>query len=159
MAKRNLYFEIAAQHSAELRLIELMSTEDAASVNFNGRSFPARGMIIVRRPDSLYRLRIFLHECAHCKLHRNLYPGTPYHQLELDAERYAFAALKTAGLDSWRLSVRSQDYIFGELNADLRAGFKPAPGVFEYIGFTPEEAERHLAKMRSLPKTTAFLRK
>ena len=157
--KRDLYFEIAAQHSVGLRWITLLDTDYANREKINGRSMPGLGVIFVPRPDTLPRLRIFLHECAHCKLHRETPRGTSYHQVELEAERYAFDAITEAGIQVSRHALeRSQWLIYGELLADLRAGFDPAPGVFEYLDFSQERGERLLEHMRALPTSDRFLR-
>ncbi len=157
--KRNLYFEVAAQHSTGLRLITLIDKGHSGREKINGRSNPRLGWITVPRPDTLPRLRVFLHECAHCKLHREVQPRTPYHWLELEAERYTFAALAEAGIQASRYArERSQWSIYGELLADLRAGFDPAPGVFEYLDFSRGRSEELIAQMRALPATDEFLR-
>lgn len=156
--KRDVYFEIAAQHSADLQSIRILPSKADRSVPYLGRAIPELGIIIVQRPDTLAKLKRFLHECAHTKIHRR--SKHPYHRLELEAEQYALAALAEAGLViPESLLVDSKNRIYGELLADLRAGFEPAPGVFEYIDFSEAQAEELVTRMRALPRTNKFLHK
>jgi hypothetical protein len=157
--KRDRYFEIAAEHSANLRFITILTSEDLRGMNMRGRSTPQALFMMVRRPDTLYWLWRFLHECAHCKLHQSVSAGTPYHWIELDAERYVLEALASAGIEvNNRLLIDSQNYIFGELSADLRAGFDPATDVFEYLNMSEQRASEFVVQMRALPQTNQFLR-
>jgi hypothetical protein len=90
--KRKRYFEIAAEHSANLRWITILPPLKVLRRFgcMEARSLQCVGIIMVHRPDTFERLRRFLHECAHCKLHAEALKETPYHWLELDAEQYAF---------------------------------------------------------------------
>jgi hypothetical protein len=164
MKKRDRYYEIAAEHSAGLRTIVILppvKERPAGSVT-RGRAIPELGVIIVRRPDTLDHLRLFLHECAHCKLHQRVPPGTPYHWLELDAERYAFAALQKSGLEIPEKALEeSRYYLFGELGADVRAGQELHPEVFDYIGpFWTKHIKQVIARQENgeLKQTAEFLR-
>jgi hypothetical protein len=162
--KRSRYFEIAAEHSAGLRMIVILPPvkERPAGTVMRGRAIPELGVIMVRRPDTLDRLRLFLHECGHCKLHQRVRPGTPYHWLELDAERYAFAALQKGGLEIPEKTLEeSRYYLFGELGPAVRAGQELHPEVFDYIGpFWTEWIKNLIARQESgeLKQTTEFLR-
>jgi hypothetical protein len=159
MKKR--YFEIAAAHSIGLRLIIMLPPlSEMRHQPFNARSLPAAGIIMVHRPDTLKRLWRFLHECGHVHLHRHTPLDTPSHKLELDANQYAQKALEEAGLGAAieALKRESQSNVFCELGADLRAGFSPATGVFDYVGMNQDEAKEYVARLASLPRTTKFLR-
>jgi hypothetical protein len=160
--KRDLYFEIAAQHCPpDLRFITILPSKADRSANYWASSAPNAGIILVQRPDTLPKLKRFLHECAHVKLHKGLWPGArPYHSLELDAEKYAINAITQSGLQvSDRLLSSSICYIYGELLADLRARLEPAPGVFEFIGYSEAQAKELMQRMNALPPTTEFLRR
>jgi hypothetical protein len=78
--------------------------------------------------------------------------------MELEAEAYATKVLTDAGLITEKLLSDSRWQIKCEMKADLRAGFEPAPGVFEYLGISDEDASELLEYMDSLPRTTEFLR-
>jgi hypothetical protein len=129
--KRDRYFEIAAQHcSPDLRLITVLSTEELRMSGsgwrgwrgIRGRSKPNEGIIMVHRPDTLPWLWRFLHECAHVRLHKNIPITTPYHWLELDAERYALNAIRDAKIEiPERLLNDSRWYIQGELETRISA--------------------------------------
>jgi hypothetical protein len=163
--KRDRYFEIAAQHCpTDLRFITVLDTAGLQALGdrrlrLRGRSIPDAGIMMVHRPDTLLWLWRFLHECAHVKLHKNIPRTTPYHWIELDAERYVLTAIRDAEIEiSKRLLVDSQNYLYGELLADLRAGLEPASGIFEYLDMTEQQGSELVSEMRALPRTTEFLR-
>jgi hypothetical protein len=157
--KRPLYYDIAAEHSTDLHSIYVLTTEDIRRCAQYASSIPDVRMIATPRPDTLTRLWRFLHECAHVKMHQSPAKHMSYHWLELDAERYAYMALHQAGIKIPERRIQeSRWHIRYELTADLRAGFKPAPGVFEYLEWGEQKATAYVAHIQSLPQTFAFLR-
>jgi hypothetical protein len=169
--KRDLYFEVAAEHSVGLQYITILEPlkEHNRYHNFRARSLPKIGVVMSQKPNTISRLWRFLHECGHCKLHSNLRRSVDvaYHSIELEAERYAYDAIKSAGIEVSAKALRdSQDYISGELMADARAGFQPAEGVFEYLSLFEDESSDYyvadylrdrVAEILSGPRTVEHL--
>jgi hypothetical protein len=160
MKLRERYYEIAARYSADLRWITILPRlREMRLLSYNATSQPGLKVIHVRRPDTLSRLWRFLHECGHCERHQKVPNGTPYHQLELEADQYAGDVILAEGLKiPERLLEERRDHVFSELLADLRAGYAPAPGVFAFIEMSETEAEKLVTDLRRLPVTRKFLR-
>lgn len=115
--------------------------------------------MLVQRPDTLLKLWRFLHECAHLKMHRSVAPGTSYHLVELEADRYARDAIRDAGIEiSGKFLCVRKEYLYSELLADLRAGYDMSPGIVEYMGWSEQEGLELVAIMRKLPSTKKHLR-
>jgi hypothetical protein len=168
MRKRDKYFEVAAAHSAGLNWITILDSNHHRHENYRARYDIHLHSVLSRRPDTMRKLWTFLHECGHSKLHRDLKRSidVPYHSVELEAERYALEAIRAARIDiSPKVLCSTHTYIFGELLGDVRAGFDPTEGVFEYLEETAfhdpectvEAGKKYVERVRSLPRTTAYL--
>src|SRR5262249_22447064 len=74
----------------------------------NGKAFchpelPRYGIMHSPRPDTPYKLHIFLHECAHFDLHSH---SKQEHVEEYEAEQWAFARMREAGIPIPRETMR-----------------------------------------------------
>jgi hypothetical protein len=65
---------------------------------------PNYGKMRTPRPDTPYRLHIFLHECAHFVLHGHR--RKPNHLEEYEAEQWAFARMREAGIPVPKKTMR-----------------------------------------------------
>jgi len=81
-------------------------------------------IIVVPRPRSRRALYIFLHECAHAVLHhkRN---GKPRHVEELEAELWAHAAMRAAGVPvPHSMTARARRHVAHKIQQAVRRGAK-----------------------------------
>jgi hypothetical protein len=65
--------DIAAEHSEHLSYIEIPTDERAKELNAKSRYDASENAIITLRPKTIGNLWLFLHECGHSKLHKQLF--------------------------------------------------------------------------------------
>jgi hypothetical protein len=94
--------------------------------NLSGYCDPKNKVIVVPRPRTRKALYIFLHECAHAHLHRNGSRGrVPRHVEELEAEQWAHARMREAGIRVPRaMTKRAKRYVARKIKQAIARGAK-----------------------------------
>jgi hypothetical protein len=95
-------------------------------------------------PNTLKRLYIFLHECAHAHLDHGHNGNTPRHVEELEAEMWAHDKMKGHGLEiPPEITAKARDYVAQKIVQAERRGAKNInPEAIKFAG-------EHLAKVRT----------
>jgi hypothetical protein len=93
--------------------------------NLSGYCDHHNKVIVAQRPRSRRALYIFLHECAHAHLHRNGRGRSPRHVEEHEAEQWAHAAMRGAGIAVPRsMTKRARAYVGRKIKQALARGAK-----------------------------------
>jgi hypothetical protein len=94
--------------------------------NLSGYCDHKNKVIVSPRPRTRKALYIFLHECAHAHLHRNGNRGrVPRHVEELEAEQWAHARMREAGIRVPRaMTKRAKRYVARKIKQAIARGAK-----------------------------------
>jgi hypothetical protein len=157
--------DIAAEHSTHLSYVEILTDERAAELHIRARWDAINNAIIIRKPKTIGNFWLFLHECGHSKLHKNLcFAGDikrfpPYHVAEVEAEFYAYQAMRKAGISvPDEVLCGSVSHVMSEAIADACAGFPVSQKVLAYCKLCKTECLLQLLKkVKEVPRTTEML--
>jgi hypothetical protein len=157
--------DIAAEHSEHLSYIEILTDQRAAELHIRARWDAVNNSIIIRQPKTIANFWLFLHECGHSKLHKDLcYRADikslpPYHMAEVEAEFYAYKAMHRAGISvPEEVITGSVSHVVSEAIGDACAGFPVSQLVLAYCKSTKtERLLQILKKVKEVPRTTELL--
>jgi hypothetical protein len=156
--------DVAAEHSKHLSYVEILTDERANELRIRARFDAIHNAIITRTPKTIGNLWVFLHECGHSKLHNNfctedLKRIPPYHVMEVEAEFYAYKAMRKAGLTvPDEIILASVSHAMAEAMADACAGIPVSQLILAYLKLTKTERLLPILKQaKEVPRTTEFL--
>jgi hypothetical protein len=135
--RRNLCFKIALEHTPlDVKYVGIRNKrirrEDGAMCR--GMADTAEGYILSPKPNTSRRLWVFIHECAHMLMHRNMKSRfAPRHMTEFEAEEYTAKVFADNGIPErydWK------EVILYMLRDDIEEGLKPDCSTCRKLGVT-----------------------
>jgi hypothetical protein len=143
MASREALFACALANTPKtVRVVRICK-------NLTGLSYlrgPNYGRLEAPRPVTRRALQVFLHECAHFALHDyyKIRPNKPRYLEEVEAEQWAFARMREAGIAVPRKALQeARDHVRDAIEKALIRGVRRIePKAARFAGFKKTPAPR-----------------
>jgi hypothetical protein len=104
ISRKRLYDCALANTPASVIVIRFFKAKFKKAIAYCRPNLPNYGKLVAPRPDTPYRLHIYLHECAHFALHSRAHKHE--HEMEYEAEDWAFSKMRQAGIPIPRETMR-----------------------------------------------------